>query len=145
MNNNDKLNLKDRRMLYKVIGMFQEVDGDEVENFEELKNRLGLIGSTSDDVGDVHLYYDNDGTTYAIAKDSAYYYGDKAKDGVFSFINKETKETSKCINLDEMLKSLIASDTERGEDLLNRFDTLSYKTKVAAVRNYGYNVLTEVY
>jgi len=63
--------------MYKVIGKFQELDGIEKESLSEIKKELGLIGSLSADVGNIELYYTDDGNTYAITKDSEYYYGNK--------------------------------------------------------------------
>lgn len=61
----------------KIIGTFSEVDGEEFDSFSALRHAKKLIGSTSDDVGDVRLYYDNDGTTYAVAHNFEEYYGNK--------------------------------------------------------------------
>lgn len=59
----------------KVIGTFQELDGEEFDTIGELIEAKGLIGSTSADVGHVELYYDNEGNTYVVAHESEKYYG----------------------------------------------------------------------
>jgi hypothetical protein len=61
----------------KVIGVFGEIDGIERESFVELRKELGLIGSVSDDVGNVKVYYTNEGKNYVIAHNCERYYGDK--------------------------------------------------------------------
>lgn len=62
----------------KIIGKFTEIDGEEYNVLSELIEAKSLIGSTSADVGHVELYYDNDGSTYAIAHDFESYYGKKS-------------------------------------------------------------------
>lgn len=64
----------------KIIGKFSEIDGEEFDTFEELRQAKGLIGSLSADVGDVELYYDNNGNTYAVAHNAEEYYGKQEKE-----------------------------------------------------------------
>lgn len=61
----------------KIIGKFGEIDGEEFKSFDSLRKAKNLIGSTSDDVGGVALYYDPNGTTYAVAHGFEAYYGKK--------------------------------------------------------------------
>lgn len=62
--------------MFKLIGIFQEKDGETFSKLEDAINKYKIIGSLSEDVGDIKLYYDNNGNTYAIAHDSEFYYGE---------------------------------------------------------------------
>lgn len=64
----------------KIIGKFQEIDGEEFDTVNELVKAKKLIGSTSADVGDIELYYDDAGNTYAVAHGFEAYYGKKSTD-----------------------------------------------------------------
>ena len=63
--------------MFKLIGKYEEVDGKEYEDFGDARKELGLIGSLSGDVGDVEIYYDDNGGCYVVAKHSEFYYGTK--------------------------------------------------------------------
>lgn len=100
----------------KLIGVFREIDGMEVEELGTLINDLEIIGSTSADVGNIELYYDNKGTTYAIAHDSEYYYGSRKQrenEKKYKFYDMQTEEFNKNFDdLDGILKMLLNGQCE---------------------------------
>lgn len=61
--------------MFKIIGKFSEINGEEYENFDQIRQEKGLIGSLSADVGNIQLYYDNNGNTYVVAHGAEKYYG----------------------------------------------------------------------
>jgi hypothetical protein len=64
-------------MSVKIIGKFQEVDGEEFESVADMIRAKGLVPSAFDDAGNVELYYDTDGNTYAVSHNAKDYYGVK--------------------------------------------------------------------
>lgn len=71
------------KKMYKLIGKFEEDDnGIERENLGNMIKELGIIGSLSADVGNIELFYGDEQHpgVYAIAHDSANYYGEMYTD-----------------------------------------------------------------
>lgn len=59
----------------KIIGKFQEVDGEEYTSLEDLIRAKGLVPPVFGDDGQIHLLYDTDGNTYAVSRNAKDYYG----------------------------------------------------------------------
>jgi myo-inositol-hexaphosphate 3-phosphohydrolase len=114
--------------MYKLIGKFSEDnDGPERETLGEFIKELGLIGSLSDDVGDIHLYYDNNGNTYAIAKDSEEYYGYNEERQCKYFVqpngcskDNDHNELGECIYRNGVLSYKSSIHCSEGKKLLTR-------------------------
>lgn len=69
-------------MTVKIIGKFQEFNGEEFNAASDLIHDKALTYSKASDDGQVQLYYDDLGNTYVVAHDARQYYAMKERQGV---------------------------------------------------------------
>jgi len=147
----------------KIIGIFQEIDGDEIENFDIMKKRLNLITPTSKDIGNVKLYYNDKGIAYIIVHESEKYYGDRCNSNTYRFLNTKTNEFAQQKNVNDMVKMLLYKYCEcesgghhtldKKDNIikcvncckLNNFEDLSLNNKLNIIKHYSYKIFHEEY
>lgn len=115
--------MEDMRMC-KMIGKFGEVNGIETKDFKEMKEKLGLIGSVSGDVGGVQVFYTNEGTNYVIVDDEKPYYGEESmyKDEDFCSDANHIKAKNQNQYTVEGLYQLLGSINDKYKDYRVWFD-----------------------